>query len=323
MMQTIWQFRIGGWTIPIYGFGLMLVIGFLSASHVAKYLAKRHNLDGEVLVNAAMLGLVAGIVGARLSHIFENLGEFTRSDISNWDNLVNMVNLTSGGLTYYGGFILATPVVVGYLLWKRFPLRLTADICAPGLMIALGIGRIGCFLNGCCYGAETDLPWGVRYPYFSTPYVDEYANHQIKPDGRLIEVRPSGRPWLRDPKTFGENGELKGLAAAEHSRKLHPAQLYSTVTALLIAGIALAYLTLPHAAGRGFALMMVLEGGTRFLLELLRQEPAVVGSMSLSMVIGVMVFMGGVVLWVLFGKLARAWGELGVEVEACSAGVGR
>ena len=316
MRQTIWHFHVGDWTIPIYGFGLMMVIGFLLASHLAKYLARRNKLDGEVLINAAMFGLIAGIVGARLSHILENLPEFTQSDVSGWDSFVNIINLTSGGLTYYGGFILATPVVVGYLLWKKFPLRLTADIVAPGLMIALGIGRIGCFLNGCCYGAESDLPWAVRFPYHSPPYIDQYAAQEIKPNPQLLEMNSSGRAHLRDPKTFENNPDLTKLAAAERSHALHPTQLYSTITALLIAGIVFCYFTLRPAPGRVFAVMMILEGGTRFLLEMLRQEPAVAGQMSLSMIIGLIVLGTGVVLWMIFGRLAAQTHPSGIPATA-------
>jgi len=95
------------------------------------------------------------------------------------------------------------------------------------------------------------------------------------------------------------------LASHEHSRSVHPAQLYSTITAWLLAALLVAYFTLPHAPGRVFALMMVLEGATRFLLEMLRTEPPVVGRLSLSMIIGLVLVAGGVVLWVVFGRYQR------------------
>jgi prolipoprotein diacylglyceryltransferase len=89
------------------------------------------------------------------------------------------------------------------------------------------------------------------------------------------------------------------------SRPVHPAQLYSTITAWLLAALLVAYFTLPHAHGRVFALMMILEGSSRFLLEWLRAEPPVVGQLSLSMVIGLGLVAGGIVLWVVFGRLHR------------------
>jgi prolipoprotein diacylglyceryltransferase len=72
-----------------------------------------------------------------------------------------------------------------------------------------------------------------------------------------------------------------------------------------------AYFTLPHAPGRVFALMMILEGATRFLLEMLRTEPPVVGRLSLSMVIGLGLVAGGIVLWVFFGRYQRAGAAAG------------
>ena len=105
-------------------------------------------------------------------------------------------------------------------------------------------------------------------------------------------------PWRIAPNAVA-------LAARQHSLPLHPAQLYSALTAFLIAGITMSYYTLPHAAGRAFALMMILEGVTRFVLEMLRTEPPVWGTpLSLSMWLGLGLVLGGVILWVGFGRLA-------------------
>src|SRR6476646_6308078 len=91
-----------GHDIVIHGFGLMLVVGFLCAMSLAKYLARRSGLDGEVFANAALLGLFAGVLGARLSHVLENFSDFTRGDRSVLQNLGAVMDIGSGGLTYYG-----------------------------------------------------------------------------------------------------------------------------------------------------------------------------------------------------------------------------
>ncbi|MGE5607713.1 MAG: prolipoprotein diacylglyceryl transferase [Bacillota bacterium] len=303
MKQVILDIHLGGWHIPIYGYGLMLVIGFLAAAHWAKYLAKRSGLDGEVFINAALVALVTGIIGARVSHILENLGDFTRADRTVGENLLNMINLRSGGLTYYGGFLLAFPTLVGYLIWKKLPLRASMDIAAPCLMVALGFGRVGCFMNGCCYGAECDLPWAIQFPYDSPPYVDQFLKGQVKPDPRLLEDA-NGRLQLRDVEDIEKDPQLRALARSEWSKPVHPAQFYSTFTSFLIAGITFAYLTLRRAPGRAAAWMLILEGGSRFLLEMVRAEPAVVGPMSLSMIIGLGLMVLGIGLWFVFGKLS-------------------
>src|ERR1051325_9631392 len=161
MWQEIFNIPFGSRNLPIYGFGLMLVIGFLATMQVAKFLANRSGLDGEAFINAALLALFTGILGARLSHVFENLSDFTDPNKTVAQNLWNVINLRSGGLTYYGGFILAFPSLILFAIYKKIPIPQGMDIVAPCLMIGLGFGRIGCFLNGCCYGARCDLPWAV------------------------------------------------------------------------------------------------------------------------------------------------------------------
>ena len=111
-----------------------------------------------------------------------------------------------------------------------------------------------------------------------------------------------------------------------YSNKLHPAQLYSTLTAWLIAGVLLAYFTVPHVRGRVFALMLIVEAPSRFLLEMLRAEPPVVGQgsypphltwlppMSFSMVLSVGLLLAGVALWVYFGKRQPVDGGNAVDV---------
>lgn len=257
-----------GHELIIYGYGLMLVLGFLAAAQLARFLAKRSGLDGEVFINAALLGLFTGIMGARISHILENLSEFTRADRSAAANFAEMLNLRSGGLTYYGGFLLAFPVLIVYAIRKKIPLRLGMDIIAPCLMIGLGFGRIGCFLNGCCYGAQCDLPWAVRFPYHSNAYVDEVQDGTLRqrPPAQLV-TQESGRVDLLRPDTVAADPQLSQLAASQASNPLHPAQLYSTITAFLLAGLLLAYFTVRSVPGRVFALMLMLEGTTRSTLR--------------------------------------------------------
>ena len=84
---------------------------------------------------------------------------------------------------------------------------------------------------------------------------------------------------------------------------MHPAQLYSFFTAILLALFCIAYFTVPHVPGHVFAAMMVLEGISRYTLELLRVEPAVIGRMSLSMVLGIAMVAMGLALWYTFSKM--------------------
>jgi phosphatidylglycerol:prolipoprotein diacylglycerol transferase len=184
---------------------------------------------------------------------------------------------------------------------KKVPLRLGMDIIAPCLMIGLGFGRVGCFLNGCCYGAPTDLPapFAVQFPYYSNAYLDQFHEHRLTPPPELFDMTTDG-PRLKRPAEIAKEPELQAIAAREHALPVHNAEIYSTVTALLLAALLTAFYTLPHVPGRVFALMMILEGATRFLLELLRAEPAQVGPLTLSMAIGIALVAGGIAAWFLF-----------------------
>ena len=289
MLPELFHFNIAGHEIHLYTYGLMMVVGFFAAVYVARFLANRSGLDGEVFVNAGLIALVSGVVGARLSHVLENLSEFTQNDRTAGENFFAMINLTSGGLTYYGGFILAFIVLVWYGRKKRIPLPLGMDIIAPCLMIGLGFGRIGCFLNGCCEGAVCQQPYAITFPYYSNPYRDQFNKGQL--EGKVppqLLYTPHVFQRLLPPEAAKDNPALLALMKQQRSLPVHAAQLYSTITCFILAALLIAYYSMPHTAGRVFALMLMLEGATRFILEMLRVEPGVIGSFSLSMIIGLM-----------------------------------
>src|SRR3954453_13757129 len=164
MLQEV--FTIPGLNIPVYGYGLMMVLGFLAALQLARFLARRSRIDPEIFVNAALIALVTGVLGARLSHVLENIGTYTNPNRTAWENFVDAINIRSGGLTFYGGFLLAFPCTLAYGIYKKVPAKRGMDIVPPCLIIGLGVGRVGCFLNGCCEGSECNLPapFGIQFP---------------------------------------------------------------------------------------------------------------------------------------------------------------
>jgi len=100
--------------------------------------------------------------------------------------LLAIIDLRRGGLEFLGGRLGGAGGIALYLLVKKESVRLYLDILAPGLMWGLAIGRIGCFLNGCCFGGPCDLPWGVQFPYGSNPYIWQWENRQIRVPAELI-----------------------------------------------------------------------------------------------------------------------------------------
>lgn len=305
-------FRIPGFDVPIYSYGLMLVLATLAGIWLAKVLARRKGLDPELFVNAALLALLSGVIGARLSHVLENWAYYTRPGPGFLSLLWEAVNIRTGGLTYYGGFLLAFPTLVFYAIWKKVPVRVGMDIIAPCLMVGLAIGRIGCFLNGCCYGQECSNLLGVSYPYHSDAYMEQVEKGEIHPPRELYFPDSTGQLHLIPADLANRDPELAAVAKAERSRPVHPTQLYSTVAALLITALLLAFYPFNKTPGCVFALMLMIEPITRFLLEMLRVEPAVLGPMSFSMALAIPQFALGVGLWVGFGiwpKKTEANGE--------------
>jgi phosphatidylglycerol:prolipoprotein diacylglycerol transferase len=325
MLQEI--FRIPWINLPVYSYGVMLVVAYLACVTVAKAMARRKGIDTEYIVNMAVIAMVTGVIGSRLSHVLENWSTYTNPERSVLDNLLDAINIRAGGLTFYGGFLLATPCCIGYTIAKHVPIRTMLDLVAPIVMIGLGFGRIGCYLNGCCYGELCRPAFGAAlttFPYDSNPYIDQFYKGQIHPPEELIDILPGGGQVLKNWDEVRKDN-LVDLADQQKSLPVQPTQLYSSFTAFLLVGLLLAYWTLPHVEGRVFALMLILEGPARFMLEMIRVEPPVItghiGSfdvnMSLSMVLGLAVFLVGIVLWVGlgFGKRSENQGFFAPPVE--------
>lgn len=305
-------FRIPFFDVPLYSFGLMLVLGCWLAIALAKFLAKRSGLDPEHFVNLGIIALLGGVVGARASHVFENFHQYFGPG---GEGLFSAINIRSGGLTYYGGVILATPLCIWYGLRHAIPIRRGMDIIAPCLMVGLALGRVGCFLNGCCWGATcpADAPYAVTFPYDSPAY-DAHVEEQLvppNPSDLLIEnpLDPLKSHWAT-AEDLRKNPKLAAIAKPLHSEAVYPTQLFSTIAALLVCGACVAYYTFGPAPGRVFALMMILEGFARFTIETLRVEPAVthVGpyAWSFSMVLGALLMIGGPILWFIFPHFGRS-----------------
>jgi prolipoprotein diacylglyceryltransferase len=177
MRQIIIDFgtiELFGTTISpsVYGYGLMLVLGFLTGIYLAQWRARRNGEDPEHCPQVGILALIGGVLGARIAYIIENADVyFPPGGPADW---AGMLNITSGGLIYFGGVILATVLVLGYLRLKGLPIRRFLDILAVSMMIGLAFGRAGCYLNGCCYGGACSEEWALasHFPMYSEPLVN-------------------------------------------------------------------------------------------------------------------------------------------------------
>jgi len=146
-------------------------------------------LDPELVISLCFHLFVAGIIGARLFYVVEYWPQFRRP--SPIDTMGAILNVTQGGLVVYGSLIGALAGGLWFLRRNALPLLATADLLAPSLVLGLALGRIGCLLNGCCYGGLCDAPWAVTFPSTSEPYTHQRTLGQLH--GFLLTEDAAGR----------------------------------------------------------------------------------------------------------------------------------
>lgn len=296
-----------GWG-DVKSYGAMMMVAFLGGIWLACRRALHVRADPDVIINMGFVALIAGIVGARAFYVIHYWNE----RFANQPNpIFEAVSIRSGGLEFWGGPILVIPSLIIYLLWGKHSIRWYLDITAPSLMFGMSMARIGCFLNGCCWGSicvdEHDptkqtkgLPWAVCYPYGSPAMNQQFEFGQLEipkelqvylPSGQVIpmprerieadreeidgpardlreaeeqlaslerlgaeperiqqqkeKVDKARRKHLRAKLMFEmvdsnckkynlQPSELRDLSRHFHSRPSHPAQLYASVTGLIL-----------------------------------------------------------------------------------------
>ena len=155
--------------LPIRGYGVMLLLGIVSGVSFAVYRARRVGIDPELIYSMAFWMFVWGIGGARLFWVIQYWERVDRETIR-W-TLLEIVKFNEGGLVVYGSLIGALVFFALFAYRHRLPVLRLADVIAPSMVIGLAIGRIGCLLNGCCYGGICEEGVAIRFPKYSSPRV--------------------------------------------------------------------------------------------------------------------------------------------------------
>ncbi|HCK41197.1 MAG: hypothetical protein CMJ72_02130 [Planctomycetaceae bacterium] len=160
--------------LPIRGYGVMVLLGSLSGIGLAMVRARQMNLNPDIIFSLAFGMFVCGIIGARLFYVIEYWD--TRFQFDDWPStFLAIVKFTEGGLVVYGSLIGATVAFLWFMRRQRLPALAMADLIAPSLLVGLAFGRIGCLLNGCCYGGESHRPWTITFPAASMLYSEQVA----------------------------------------------------------------------------------------------------------------------------------------------------
>jgi phosphatidylglycerol---prolipoprotein diacylglyceryl transferase len=209
----------------LHTYGVLVATAFLTALWLTGRLARRTGMDADVVINLGIYCGLAALVGAKLMLFLVDFRYWAEHP----GEIFTLSTLRAGGV-FYGGLIAALAVSAWYMRKTRLPLLVTADVFAPGIALGHGIGRLGCFSAGCCWGRECHLPWAVT---FRDPVANEYVGV------------PLGIP-------------------------LHPTQLYEAFAEFVIFAVLYWRFARPHSKGGIISLYLLLYGAARFVVEFFR-----------------------------------------------------
>ena len=144
--------------IIVYSYGVMVSLAFALGTFLLWRNAPRVGIRREKVLDLTIVILLSGIIGARVLHVLVNIGYYL-------ENPIQIIMLTRGGLAFYGGLFSALIAALIFIKKNSMPVWQVGDLLAPFVALGQAIGRLGCFLNGCCYGiASTFKGFGIIFP---------------------------------------------------------------------------------------------------------------------------------------------------------------
>lgn len=249
--------------VPIRGYGVMLLVAAAAGTWLSIIRGRRAGIDADTILGLATEVFIWGLVGARLFYVIEYREQFFAAGKPFGQTLLDIVNIANGGLVVFGSLPTAAFAAWRFAARRNLPLLALADCAAPGMLLGLAIGRVGCFLNGCCYGGPCDLPWAVTFPAGT----EVAARYPSTPAGSSVPV--------------------------------HPAQLYSAIDAAILSAVAVAWTPFARRPGQVFALVLTLHPISRLLLEAIRvdEAPAFGTPFSISQLLSLVMLGLAAALW--------------------------
>lgn len=253
--------------ITLYSFGLMMAVAFLTANYFFTKELARRGLDVKIAGQITIIALIGGVAGSKLFSVLENWGDFVRDPMGQL--------FSPAGLTFYGGFIVAMTWIYVYVKRKRLNFKLFADMLAPVVLLAYGIGRIGCQLAGDGdYGIPSKLPWAMSYPQGTAKpaitLIDYYAIHPAE----RVAVHYDSLAAI----TVGRDELGQRISAFDEVVRVHPAPVYETLFCLL--AFILIWRMRKHfdtQPGKLFFITLIVMGFERLMIEFIRINPLYLG----------------------------------------------
>jgi phosphatidylglycerol:prolipoprotein diacylglycerol transferase len=246
-------FKIG--PLNVYSFGLMMGIGFLVANYVLVKEFTRKGLSSNFANELTIIAVISGIAGSKILSLIEDWGSFMNDPLG--------MAFSPGGLTWYGGFVLAALIIWWDIRKKHLKFLKVADAFAPALILGYGVARIGCHLSGDGdYGTPTSLPWGVNYSKGIVPpsiALKDFPQITSKFPGGIV---PDGTP-------------------------LHPTPIYEFLACTIIFLFLWKIRKKIKPDGKLFMIYLVLAGMERLLVEFIRLNPRLLFGLSEAQLVSV------------------------------------
>ena len=142
--------------LPIRSYGLLIAVAFMVGIWIARRRAVRIGYDPDIIIDLSVIVILVSIIGARLAYVFVRWNYYQH-------DILGILRIWEGGLALYGGMVAGALVGLWFFRRRGIDMWAGADLVAPSLAMGVTIGRIGCFLNGCCYGKVCEHPWGVVF----------------------------------------------------------------------------------------------------------------------------------------------------------------
>ncbi len=263
-----------GGSLPVHAYGFMLMLAFLAGIGLTLRRAPAASIPSQAVWDISLYALISGVLGARAAF----LAFYYEADPASEHPILDLISIWKGGLVFQGGLLAALAVCLWFLYAHRLPFAKVADAFAPGVAVGIALGRIGCFLNGCCWGriCAADYHLGVAFPAYHTPGV---------PSAILLRHWEAWRGDRLVP-LLEQNG-YRDLAAAARSCDpfadsmpeflaqihIHPTQLYICASMFVIYLLLLLVERLPRRFdGLVMLAFLMFESAARFTIDFWRDD---------------------------------------------------
>lgn len=183
MHPVLFEISLLGREFVLKSYTCFLVLAAIAAVGLGAAIARKRGLDGRKSMICLLMGLAVTLVGARLIHWLTNPSSF--------EGAASIVSLGRSNLSAFAGLLLGVPAAaitarkLGVVAWRL------ADSATPGLALAAALARVGCLLNGCCYGEPTRAPWGVACNAGSDAHVAQIVSGTVSIFDAPLPVHPT------------------------------------------------------------------------------------------------------------------------------------